>query len=316
MSNFNIGESNDDPFYGIIDNMGDGGGYTITLTTSVSEPTPFKLSITVPIVHTLDNKYLNGELLIRGDGIGSILLNGKNAQLRAFGKYAVAEGFLSNATGDYSHAEGGSIASGYQSHSEGFSQASEENAHAEGNSQATGYCSHSEGKWTTASGVSSHTEGIKCIASGAASHAEGQNTTASGLHSHSEGDYTTASGDESHAEGAWTTASGAFSHAEGFGTTANHQAQHAFGIYNIPDANAANADKKGTYIEIVGNGASKTNCSNARTLDWNGNEWIKGNLKIGGTGYNDANAKEVATKEYVDTMLAQLEQTLIARFES
>lgn len=222
----------------------------------------------------------------------------------ATGAKSHSEGNMTIAEGAASHAEGhGSEASGVNSHAEGFSQASQENAHAEGNSQATGYCSHSEGKWTTASGGSSHAEGIESIASNSASHAEGQNTTASGLRSHSEGDYTTASGDESHAEGAWTTASGVHSHAEGFGTTANHQAQHVFGIYNIPDANTANADDKGTYIEIVGNGARQTP-SNARTLDWNGNEWIKGNFKMGGTSYDDANAKEIATKDYVDETIA------------
>jgi len=37
----------------------------------------------------------------------------------------------------------------------------------------------------------------------------------------------------------------------------------------------------GTYIEIVGNGTSNNSRSNARTLDWDGNEILKGNLTIG-----------------------------------
>ena len=98
-----------------------------------------------------------------------------------------------------------------------------------------------------------------------------------------EGGVNTASGVCSHAEGAGTTASGDASHSEGYGTIANHKSQHVFGEFNVADTNAAAADQRGDLIEIVGNGTDNNNRSNARTLDWQGNEVIAGGLKINGT---------------------------------
>lgn len=39
---------------------------------------------------------------------------------------------------------------------------------------------------------------------------------------------------------------------------------------------------RGTYVEIVGNGKNPSTRSNARTLDWNGNEWLAGGLTTTG----------------------------------
>jgi hypothetical protein len=110
--------------------------------------------------------------------------------------------------------------------------------------------------------------------------AMGSNVTASGDDSHAEGGATKATGACSHAEGEFTTASGEDSHAEGSRTIANHLAQHAFGQYNIEDPSTAAAYTRGNYIEIVGNGTSNAARSNARTLDWDGNEWLAGSLTI------------------------------------
>lgn len=107
-----------------------------------------------------------------------------------------------------------------------------------------------------------------------------------GSYSVAEGSDTTASADFSHAEGYGTIASEISSHAEGCGTIAASSYQHAQGKYNIEDAD-------GTYAHIVGNGTSSAR-SNAHTLDWNGNAWYKGTIKVGGTSYDDAS--EVATK--------------------
>lgn len=90
---------------------------------------------------------------------------------------------------------------------------------------------------------------------------------------------TTASGYVSHAEGWLTTASGQVSHAEGLHTTANSESQHVFGEYNVLDTNTTTT-ARGTYVEIVGNGTSSAR-SNARTLDWSGNEWLAGGLTVG-----------------------------------
>lgn len=155
-----------------------------------------------------------------------------------------------------------------------------------------------EGNDTTASGTNSHAEGNNTIASSAQSHAEGSSTVASGTYSHAEGNTTTASGVSAHAEGDGTTASGSYSHSEGLGTVANHKSQHVFGEYNTLDASAETATNRGNYVEIVGNGSQSSSRSNARTLDWSGNEVLAGKLTVGSAP--TANM-DVTTKTYVDS---------------
>ena len=140
-----------------------------------------------------------------------------------------------------------------------------------------GNYSFAEGYDCTASGINSHAEGYQTVATRAEAHAEGNNTTASGDCSHAEGQSTTASGARSHAEGDNTTASGDYSHAEGQETEAASAYQHVSGKFNIVD----NAD---TYAEIIGNGTAVFSRSNARTLDWSGNETIAGDLYFNGGG--------------------------------
>ena len=172
-------------------------------------------------------------------------------------------------------------------------------SHAEGAALSIGAASHAEGIGSMATASLSHAEGNYTTASGNYSHAEGNLTTASGNYSHAEGGSTIASTNFSHAEGSNTVASGAASHAEGYYTIANHRSQSVSGEYNIEDPNVEESTNKGDYIEIVGNGTADSARSNARTLDWSGNEWLAGNLKIGGTGYSDANAKTVATTDQI-----------------
>lgn len=155
-----------------------------------------------------------------------------------------------------------------------------------------------EGHQNTANSSDSHAEGLQTVSSAAASHAEGYKSTASGVYSHAEGNATTASGVHSHAEGGSTTASGANSHAEGFGTIANHAVQHVFGAYNVSDPSTASSSNNGNYIEIVGNGTGTSARSNARTLDFSGNEVLAGKLTV---GVGPTNNMDVATKTYVDT---------------
>ena len=163
---------------------------------------------------------------------------------------------------------------------------------------ALGRYSHSEGSRTVASGDSSHAEGYDTIAYDDYSHAEGGNTTASNRHSHAEGYYTTASGQHSHAEGNNTTASGDDSHAEGFGTIALRRAQHVFGRNNIEDPGSEGTDyyNHGKYVEIVGNGDelnAGASRSNARTLDWDGNEWLAGAVTAAGFKVDGRSATDV-----------------------
>lgn len=61
---------------------------------------------------------------------------------------------------------------------------------------------------------------------------------------------------------------------------------------------------RGKYAHVVGNGISDTARSNAHTLDWDGNAWYQGTIKLGGTSYNDAS--EVALKSDVPIKLSEL----------
>lgn len=162
--------------------------------------------------------------------------------------------------------------------------------------KASGVMSHAEGASTIASGGYSHAEGGGATASGNYSHAEGLGSTASGQSSHAEGGTTVASGQSAHAEGGGTTANGNYSHAEGVSTIANHRSQHVFGEWNITDSSSNIATEQGNYVEIVGNGTSSTR-SNARTLDWLGNEVLAGKLTIGA---NPTAAMDVVTKQYME----------------
>lgn len=153
-----------------------------------------------------------------------------------------------------------------------------------------------------ASGINSHAEGAGTTASGVQSHAEGGNTKASGNDSHAEGQGTTASGLQSHAEGTGTIASGDNSHAEGMKTIANHKSQHVFGEFNIEDSSTATVDKRGNYVEIVGNRTSTGAKSNARTLDWNGNETLAGSLTLGKGTADEVTITATQLKALLETL--------------
>ena len=120
--------------------------------------------------------------------------------------------------------------------------------------------------------------GFSASATGSSSAAIGINATAVGTSSQAFGNGTRASGNAAHATGIITVASGDYSQAAGHATTANHKAQHVFGEYNVADTSTAAATSRGNYVEIVGNGTGDSARSNARTLDWSGNETIAGQL--------------------------------------
>ena len=181
-----------------------------------NNPTPYEV---VKAIKTLEQDKMDKT---NPTGTGSFSLNRKlNTPV---GSYSFAEGYQTEARGDYG--------------------------------------SHAEGTGTSSNG-------------GYGSHAEGSNTQASGQASHAEGYLTSASGQASHAEGTLTKASGENSHCEGQDTIATGMNQHVSGKYNIEDTE----DK---YAEIIGNGTPDTARSNARTLDWNGNEYLAGNLQASG----------------------------------
>lgn len=71
----------------------------------------------------------------------------------------------------------------------------------------------------------------------------------------------------------------------GENTKALNKAQHVFGRFNIP-SQSITGQPYGTYVEIVGNGIDNDDRSNARTLDWEGNESLAGSLILA-AGTND-----------------------------
>lgn len=154
----------------------------------------------------------------------------------------------------------------------------------------------------TTLGTKATAEGLNTTSSNSYTHAEGSYTVASGSAAHAEGNWTQASGSSAHAEGQNTIAEGSFSHAEGNYTIAHNKSQHVFGEFNVAE-NKMNPAYRGTYIEIVGNGTADTARSNARTLDWSGNETLTGKLTVGA---GPTNAMDVATKQYVDTGISNI----------
>lgn len=146
----------------------------------------------------------------------------------------------------------------------------------------TGDTSVAMGYNCTASGRRSVAIGDTTTASGDYSFAINSDSIASGTRSFAQGQGTTASGFAAVSEGQSTTASGSYSYAQGYQTISNHKSQHVYGEYNVADTSPQASDTKGTYIEIVGNGTGNNARSNARTLDWSGNETIAGDLIFNG----------------------------------
>lgn len=176
------------------------------------------------------------------------------------------------------------------------SSASGEDAHAEGcQTSANGSYSHAEGYQTVAYATYSHAEGY-CTEANSGSHAEGYLSKAHGLYAHAEGFNTEVRAIATHAEGYESEAHGHYSHAEGYGTLANGDSQHTQGRFNI-------VDSESKYAHIVGNGSDNENRSNAHTLDWEGNGWFAGRLKVGGTGQEDPLAQEIPTRAEVLEMI-------------
>ena len=119
--------------------------------------------------------------------------------------------------------------------------------------------------------------GLNAEASSSYSFSFGNYTVASALVSFANGNRAKASGNYSHAEGTETESSAENSHAEGKGTLASSENSHVEGKYNIED-------KSNKYARIIGNGSSKSERSNAYTLDWDGVGWFQKDVQCGGTG--------------------------------
>lgn len=234
---------------------------------------------------------------------------------QATGQNAHAEGATTQATASCAHAEGmGSIASGSSAHAEGnLTTASGTSAHTEGSSTtANGNMAHAEGMATNAYGNFSHAEGSgNGNATQIINNATYTGSGAYGITSHTEGTETWAFGQNAHAEGWCTIATGSNSHVGGkyniVDSYIDWPAWEANTSYAIGDkvkriissvttgykCITANSDSTFTaskwivdnemnYVEIIGNGTSDTNGqSNARALDWDGNEHLMGDIYVG-----------------------------------
>lgn len=248
---------------------------------------------------------------------GSISMGRKSGTTATGGSIAI--GLDAVATGS-----AGTTAIGWETKASGRS------SHAEGQStQAAGWVAHAEGLQTYAYGGASHAEG---------SHANGAEANtingvvypygAIGYASHTEGESTIATGKNSHAEGRDTVALGANSHVGGqFNVPDNWNGWNEWvanteyevgdkvkktGISSVTaySCKTANSDEEFTeshwtvideklnYVEIIGNGTNTSNRSNARALDWNGNEYLKGNLYVG-CDADSINGSKVATEAFI-----------------
>lgn len=194
--------------------------------------------------------------------------------------------YIKNKPDVVSYASNGSFAAGMNA------TASASDSFASGKSNATAMCSVAEG----------------CISGIVGLKYEGDyifnfgDSKAAGKYSHAEGQQTASIGEASHAGGVCSIAYGKYSHAIGYCTVATGANQHVFGEFNAIDGTVdehgnytgtQNSSNRSTYVEIVGNGKFKqygdgnthdgyANRTNARTLDWSGNEWLAGNLTAAG----------------------------------
>ena len=112
---------------------------------------------------------------------------------------------------------------------------------------------------------------------------DGCGGTLTGKYGRTSGAYNVARGYACEARGRYTIADGSHGNVSG-------RPQETFGQFNIPDGTQK-------YIAIAGNGTDNEHRSNAYMLDYEGNGYFAGNVKIGGTPSDDNDA---ATKAYVD----------------
>lgn len=227
------------------------------------------------------------------------VIGGTSNWLVGEGSNAVKQAGATSAGGVDAEATGRTTqASGLAAHAEGLNtRASAEYSHAEGNGSqvtVTGMGGHAEGYQGTTYGQYAHSEGYSTEARGHYAHTEGNDTLATSEGSHAEGYSSTTYGNYSHSEGDQTVASGDYSHSSGRQTISRGMASNTFGRFNVDEDSTLEHNEYGSYVEVVGNGISNSNRSNARSLDWNGNEYLKGDVYVD-CDANSANGFKVAT---------------------
>lgn len=143
------------------------------------------------------------------------------------------------------------------------------------------------GAWCSVTGSRGFAEGFSNTAGpGSYSHVKGQRSIAAGACSSAEGDGVRAYGRASHVEGGGTysDASQEYVHVGGVNNAVSQETGKTVSItrYNADgEAVSTGTRQLGKYAEVIGNGDSDQARSNARTLDWEGNEALAGGLTLG-----------------------------------
>ena len=181
------------------------------------------------------------------------------------------------------------------------------------------------GSQVIASGVDAQAFGTQTRATGTASHAMGTQTKASGTDASAEGKFTHAAGDYSHAQGLQNQTYTDYAHVGGKygvpGGVTNYPAWQPNTLYYIGDGvkvevsgtyhyyycktkhtsgdsfaatNWNEVSDIGEFAEIIGNGTNTNARSNARVLDWNGNERLKGDVYVECNGDSSGGSKLVS----------------------
>lgn len=188
------------------------------------------------------------------------------------------------------------------------------------------------GSNTKATGYETFAEGYYTEATGAYTHAEGSFTKATAMESHAMGFSTVANGERSLVFGSrnvpdtinnlplWQ--SNAFYSVgdivqRGDGYTAYCKTAHTSrGSFSLDSDKWVSSHYLYKYVEIVGNGLDgvSSHTSNARALDWRGNEYLNGDLYIK-CDSNSANGIKVSDRLLTDsdrTKLNNMESVFIA----
>ena len=190
---------------------------------------------------------------------------GKRKSGEAIGAWSTVNGFKQTASATFSTVSGGVNNSANGVH--GTISGGGANEAGAGGSVGGGDYNRAVGNYSTVAG------GYDNDATGSLSAvAGGQKNVASGVSSFAANEY--------------NEAKGAYSVALGRANKASGNSQTAIGKFCVEDT-------QNTYAEIVGNGTADNARSNARTLDWSGNEWIAGALSVGDADTTRANLGDV-----------------------
>lgn len=308
--------------------------YTISISEAIEKIQPLDKKY---IADYLVGEKTEGKEFVYKDktyigGAGSEIFN--SPANKAIGSFSHAEGADTVALGNNSHAEGVSTkALADESHAEGdTSYAEGKSSHAEGYfTQTFGEASHSEGIHTIASGDYSHAEGENTVANSQGSHVQGRFNLLDDMPKYTYSYFignAQRDGEEKvyilnntpvlNAEVGTFDAEITETQVKNLKTNdlVIFSNQKPFDIYyNITEIQSDDNSQyqlaltgittqinrgPGTYAHIVGNGTSEENRSNAHTLDWEGNAWFAGDVRIGGTNY--ANATTLATQNDVNNI--------------